>query len=207
MNVAQARRALSRERAERIVDSAIELAQAGGFENVRLRDVAANAGVALGTLYRHFHSKEDLLVAALEREIDGLERRLGWEPPTGATSLERVRALFKVVTRELCRRPKFARAVLRAAASGDHALAEKVASFHDRMVAVIIEALCGHAADGAEPSAHESEIATLLQHVWFSSLVGWSGGLRLEDSVVESVCSAAALVLADEAGDFARTRR
>ena len=38
------------ERAQRIVDTAIELAERGGFEAVRLRDVAADAGVALGTL-------------------------------------------------------------------------------------------------------------------------------------------------------------
>ena len=37
-------------RAQRIVETAIELAEKGGFEAVRLRDVAADAGVALGTL-------------------------------------------------------------------------------------------------------------------------------------------------------------
>ena len=41
--------------------AAIELAERGGFEGVRLRDVAAHADVALGTLYRRFRSKEDLL--------------------------------------------------------------------------------------------------------------------------------------------------
>ena len=64
------------ERARRIVDSAVELAEEGGFEGVRLRDVASHAGVALGTLYRRFRSKEDLLIAALERETRDLERRL-----------------------------------------------------------------------------------------------------------------------------------
>ena len=59
------------ERARRIVDSAVELAEQGGFEAVRLRDVAAHAGVALGTLYRRFRSKEDLLVAArLDAEVE-----------------------------------------------------------------------------------------------------------------------------------------
>ena len=40
------------ERARRIIETTIELAEQGGFEAVRLRDVAAHAGVALGTLYR-----------------------------------------------------------------------------------------------------------------------------------------------------------
>ncbi len=57
------------ERSRRIVESAVELAEKGGFEAVRLRDVASHAGVALGTLYRRFRSKEDLLLAALELQI------------------------------------------------------------------------------------------------------------------------------------------
>ena len=59
---------LLEERARRIIETTIELAEQGGFEAVRLRDVAAHARVAMGTLYRRFHSKEDLLVAALELE-------------------------------------------------------------------------------------------------------------------------------------------
>ena len=35
------------ERSRRIVETAVELAEQGGFEAVRLRDVAAHAGVAL----------------------------------------------------------------------------------------------------------------------------------------------------------------
>ena len=37
-----------------------------------INDVADQAGVALGTLYRRFRSKEDLLVAALEQEAEEL---------------------------------------------------------------------------------------------------------------------------------------
>ena len=58
------------ERTRRIVETAVELAESGGFEAVRMRDVAAHAGVALGTFYKRFRSKEDLLVAALEMESD-----------------------------------------------------------------------------------------------------------------------------------------
>jgi AcrR family transcriptional regulator len=73
------------ERARRIVESAVELAEKGGFEAVRLRDVAAHAGVALGTLYRRFRSKEDLLLAALEQEIADHQQRLMQRPPKGDT--------------------------------------------------------------------------------------------------------------------------
>ena len=47
-------------RMRRIVDAAVELAEQGGFEAVRLRDVAERSDVALGTLYKYFRSKEDI---------------------------------------------------------------------------------------------------------------------------------------------------
>jgi AcrR family transcriptional regulator len=41
-------------------------------EEVRLSAIAREAGVGQGTLYRHFPTREDLLAAAYEREVDEL---------------------------------------------------------------------------------------------------------------------------------------
>ena len=53
------------DRARRIIDTAIELAERDGYAAVRLREVAARAEVALGTVYKRFASKEEILVAAM----------------------------------------------------------------------------------------------------------------------------------------------
>ena len=87
------------ERTRRIVTSAVELAEEGGFEAVRMRDVAAHAGVALGTFYKRFRSKEDLLIAALELETTRLGKKIGGKPPQGATRLERITGFFNTATR------------------------------------------------------------------------------------------------------------
>lgn len=183
-----------RERVARIVETAVDLAEQGGFENVRLREVAAASGVALGTLYRHFRSKEDLLLAALAREMAELERRMQERPIAGAEPLERVTQFFRVATRAFCRRPNLARAALRAVASGDHELTEKVSRFHDNLVALTVDALRGDLAR-AGASAREDAIADVLQNVWFSALVGWGGGLHGQNVVVDKVRAAAELVL------------
>ena len=47
-------------------------------------DVAQDAGVALGTLYRRFRSKEDLLIAALAVETGNLEKRFAQRGVRGA---------------------------------------------------------------------------------------------------------------------------
>jgi AcrR family transcriptional regulator len=190
------------ERARRIVESAVELAEKGGFEAVRLRDVAAHAGVALGTLYRRFHSKEDLLIAALEQEIIDHRQRLIQRPPKGSTRLDRVTSFFQGATRALCRRPNLARAMIRAVATGDPELTQKMALFHARVGELVTMALRGDSVPGAgaPPSEEERVLARSLQMVWFATLVGWSGGLHGQAGIVEQTRAAAELMLGDAGG-------
>ncbi len=188
------------ERSRRIVETAVELAEEGGFEAVRLREVASHAGVALGTLYRRFRSKEDLLVAALELETQDLERRMLQKPARGADELERVGAFFATATRGLLRRPNLARALLRSIASGDPELSRRVSQFHTNMEILIVAALRGSAAGleegGASPPTEtEMAIADTLEQVWFALLVGWSGGQHGQAAVVDKMRVSTELVL------------
>ena len=185
------------ERSRRIVETVVELAEKGGFEAVRLRDVAAHAGVALGTLYRRFRSKEDLLLAALELEIRDHEQLLERRPPRGETPLERLTSFFQTMTRALCRRPNLARALVRAVASGEPELTQKVAAFHTRIEDLITDVLrgCGASASPQTPTDDERTLAYTLQLVWFASLVGWAGGLHGQAAIVDQTRKAAELML------------
>jgi AcrR family transcriptional regulator len=180
-------------RLRRIVDAASKLAETGGFEAVRLRDVAEASGVALGTLYRYFRSKEDILVFLLAEELDSLERALRERPPHGASSRQRVGAVFALTTRALTNRPHFARALLRAVASGEPETTVKVAAFHLRMGRLVLDALRGDAPE----TERLRKAAIILQQVWFASLVGWTGGLHDPKAVLAQVDEAAALLLGD----------
>jgi AcrR family transcriptional regulator len=184
------------ERARRIVETAVELAEKGGFEAVRLRDVAACAGVALGTLYRHFRSKEDLLAAALAEQVAQLEAYMTAHPAKGDTPIDRITSFFKTATAGICRRPMLAQAILRASASCQPELAEKVARFHGRMMAMIARALRGSDGDRNGADARDERIGSVLEQVWFAALVGWGGGLHDQGAVIEHVRTAAALMLA-----------
>ena len=187
------------DREKRIVATAVALAEAGGFEAVRLRDVAAHAGVALGTLYRHFRGKDDLLVAALAGEAEALAARMAKTPAAGDTALERVTDYFDAATRTLCRKPKLARAVLRAASSDDPELAGKIRAFHVVAGNMLIASLRGDpAATLADAGELEVRVCTALQQVWFAAMIGWMSGLHKQAEVVEQVRNAASLI------DFAR---
>jgi AcrR family transcriptional regulator len=194
------------EKRSRILETAIELAEKGGFDNVRLRDVAAQADVALGTLYKRFPSKESILVAALELEAEKLEKRLTKKPFEAETSLERVLEFFDQVSRTLFRKPNLGRAVLRALTSGDEDLTEQVASFHQRMTNMIVAALRGSliTAIYPEPSNDELMVAFIMQQQWFAALVGWMGGLISKPMVIDQLRITLTVVLRGLSRDIAR---
>ncbi|HEU4430525.1 MAG TPA: TetR family transcriptional regulator [Myxococcota bacterium] len=191
-------------RVRRIVDAAIALAESGGFEGVRLRDVADASGVALGTLYKYFRSKEDVLLFAVNEDSAQLLRVVAERPPRSPRAEERLVELFARATRGLTRRPNFARAALRAVAASDASSAVQQAAFHLRMTRMVVAALRDEAPDVAtplsEPSGTERErrIALVLQNVWFASLVGWSSGLHPIGTVTQRVREAVELVLHGE---------
>jgi AcrR family transcriptional regulator len=185
------------EKRSRILETAIELAEKGGFDNVRLRDVAAQAEVALGTLYKRFPSKESILIAALELEAEKLEKKMSKKPSEGNTPIERVLDFFDNVSRTLFRKPNLGRAVLRALTSGDEELTGQVASFHQRMTNMIVAAMRGSLITSIvpEPSNSELMVAFIMQQQWFAALVGWMGGLINKPMVLDQLRITLSLVL------------
>jgi AcrR family transcriptional regulator len=179
-----------------IVDAAVSLAEHGGFEAVRLRDVAEASGVSLGTLYKYFRSKEDILLFAVHEEGEKLEVALQTRPARGASAAERLGDFFARATRGFTRRPNLARAVIRSIAVGEADLAVKVAAFHLRMERLIVTALRGAApTSGYRAGSREAAIANTLNRVWFASLVGWAGGLHTTREVGECMREALSLLL------------
>lgn len=190
-------------RIRRIVEATIALAEKGGFDGVRLRDVAEAADVSLGTLYKYFHSKEDVLLLVVNEEAVGLERVLAERPPVGGKPADRLVELFARATRGLTRRPDLARAVLRAVASSGADTAIQQAGFHLRVSRIVIAVLRGEAVAVDRPlSEHvgterEQRIALVLEHVWYASLLGWANGLHPVRRVTETMRSTVDLLLED----------
>ncbi len=188
-------------RMRRVVDAAVRLAEKGGFEGVRLRDVAEHSGVALGTLYKYFHSKEDILLFALNEELERVEQALAERPASGRTPLARVTDFFRRATEAFLGNPQLGRAVLRAMAGGDAETAVRIAGAQLRVARLVVAALHGETPDLA--AAREAElgdererrIALTLQYVWFAALVGWSVGIHPESAVIHHVRTAAELIL------------
>ena len=119
-------------RRQRVLVSALELAADGGYEAVQMRDVATTAGVALGTIYRYFPSKDALLAAAMVEWMEDLERRVSQRGPRGDTTAERVYDVLRRAVSTMERQPQLAEAVITALTSDDAGRGQGVDLHHRR---------------------------------------------------------------------------
>ena len=83
------------DRREQLVDTAIALFTEHGFHATGINRILDDSGVAKKTLYRHFRSKEELILAAL-RKYDGLFRNrfMAQVESVAVTPHERLLAIF-----------------------------------------------------------------------------------------------------------------
>jgi len=159
-------------RRQRVLVAALQLGAEGGYDAVQMRDVAATAEVALGTIYRYFPSKDALLAAAMVEWMEDLERRVTQRPPRGATTSDRVYDVLRRAVGTMERQPRLAEAVITALISDDREAGGASAATTDVMLRVLLRAF----PEGVDTQT-EAAIAKVLGHVWFSCLVAWRNGL------------------------------
>lgn len=91
---------------QRLLEAAREVVEEGGYAAASVLAVADRAGVAAGTLYRHFPSKEDLFVelfrSVCDRELE--EMRAAARAPGSATA--RLVGVLTTFARRALRRPR-----------------------------------------------------------------------------------------------------
>jgi AcrR family transcriptional regulator len=176
-------------RRARMVAAAVELAVNGGYEAVQMRDVAARAEVALGTLYRHYPSKDHLLLAALAEQADGLRERMAQRPPDGADAATRTADVLQRATRALARRPDLTAALVIALTSPEGDTAS-----YKHEVETILRAIITTAVAGANITDPDGVVRT-LGYVWLAVLSAWVGGTLDTDQMDRDLTTAARLLL------------
>lgn len=178
-------------RRQRVIDAAMKLAAEGGYDAVQMRDVAREAGVALGTIYRYFASKDHLLAACQVEFARAEQHKLERQPPRGDTPADRVVDVLRRATRAQERQPQLTAAMVTAISSPDPA----VSGCQREVTAVMAGVLAGPMRD-VDPKLRPG-IVRALSHVWFSALLGWVNGWTNVGAVGEELESAARLLLRD----------
>jgi TetR/AcrR family fatty acid metabolism transcriptional regulator len=81
---------------ERILDAAVRVFARKGFHRARVSEVARAAGVADGTIYLYFKSKDALLVSLFEDRVERLLAFLEAELPRAASASEKLRRVIEL---------------------------------------------------------------------------------------------------------------
>ncbi|MFD0903149.1 TetR family transcriptional regulator [Actinomadura sediminis] len=182
------------QRRKRIVQAAAALASRGGIDAMQMRTVAERAGVALGTLYRYFPSKDDLVVAVVGEEIELLERSIERRPPRAGTSPQRAVEALMRATRGLMREPELAAALIRSLL-----LSDVQTDFSDRMTGLLLRAAVGPESAASDSGADDSRrvMARALTAVWTMEMIEMLRGQAGAEEIQARLEIAAARLLGD----------
>jgi AcrR family transcriptional regulator len=100
---------------ERLLNAAQELIEEGGYGAATVAAVADRTGLAAGTLYRHFASKEELFVEVFRTVCDGEVRAMGAAAeamPGDRPCVERLTTVLATFADRALRRPRLAWALI-----------------------------------------------------------------------------------------------
>jgi TetR/AcrR family transcriptional regulator, cholesterol catabolism regulator len=175
------------DRRRRVLDAVIELVSQGRLEDMSMKDVAERSGVALGTIYRYFSSKDHVAAAALAAWAQSLDGRTPvGAPADGDSPADRLVAIL--------REPNFARLLMLAATSSDPFASECYREMGDEVFATLGSALADLDAD------ERRRVLDVVGAVLYASLVEWVSDRKHIGQVHAAVESAAHLVLAGYEG-------
>lgn len=85
------------ERERLIVQAAAEMLVERGYHDMAIDEIAARVGISKGTVYLHFASKEDLVLALLDRGMRDFVQRLSQVLDAPGSPREKLRRIFERV--------------------------------------------------------------------------------------------------------------
>lgn len=157
---------------ERLLGAARELIEDGGYAAASVVAIAERAGLAAGTLYRHFGSKEELFVelfrSVCDREVEAM--RSAAAAASGASHVEQLEIVFATFAERALRRRRLAWALL--AEPVDPLVDAERLAYRERYVALVAEVLVGGIAAGELPEQDVYLTAAALVGGCGEALVG-----------------------------------
>lgn len=178
-----------RARRLRVLHAVLEMIAEGGADDMQMRELAERSGVALGTVYRYFSSKDHVVGAALVEWAGELDQRMARRPPAGATMEDRLRAVLRAGVRAFQREPEFARVMIRAGSSDDPHAGDCYRRMGDTVQAVMARAL------DELPESDRAKVLAVVGAVWYVALREWVNGRAGIDEVYRRLDDACEVTL------------
>lgn len=176
-----------RARVARILRAAARHGAAHGLERVQMARVAAEAEVALATLYRYFPSKAALFVGVLRAQVDQAAAEVRPERPGDPGG--DVAELLVELGAELLARPLLAHAML---ASNNHLVSEPGAAVTDSFTGLLLRRA------GVEtPTERQRRLVRIVERAWYGIVISALNGATTRQDAEEDTRLLCRLVLAD----------
>ncbi|WP_029110835.1 TetR family transcriptional regulator [Mycobacterium sp. URHD0025] len=155
------------DRRDRIVDAAMSLATQG-YDSCQIRSVATAAGVAAGTVYQYFPSKDDLLLACFHEWLWDFETET-YCVTGDPDPFQRLLRAALTLTDRLCSSPRFAEAMIRPYLYADGTAAIQADLVRRQTVRIFVESV-----GGATSAPQEIGAAEILSDVWMTNIAAFA---------------------------------
>ncbi|WP_417502220.1 TetR/AcrR family transcriptional regulator [Marinobacter sp.] len=155
---------------QRIAECTYQCVAEGGFRNAKITRIAQLAGVATGSIYRHFESKEDLFAeifrVATQREIDKVVQALA----TPGSAIERLEKALQQFAERALKGPVMAWSLI--AEPVDPKVEEERLAYRKAYADLFEQAIREGIKEGCIPDQNARQSSTCLVGAIAESLVG-----------------------------------
>jgi len=200
-------------RRDELLNIALDLCREHGFDAMNVEQVTQAAGVAKGTFYHYFASKDEMLEQLVSRFGETLFDHLSAATSTVGTGADRIKALMQAAGSYKVQQADIAYATF-LYADGNLALRHRLyGAWRDRAREVLLPVIREGAADGSLSVAHPDAATDIVLLLWFEAADRlWERALaatNVDDFVeimlagAESIYQAQERVLGVPAGTFA----
>ena len=158
---------------ERLLRSAREVIEDSGYGAASVAAIAERAGVAAGTLYRHFPSKEELFVDVFRSVCADEERAMQAAAaalPKGASAVDRLEAVLSTFANRALKNPRLAWALI--AEPVDQLVDAERSTYRERYAGLVGEVLRAAISAGEIPPQNVEFTAAAVVGGCGEALVG-----------------------------------
>jgi AcrR family transcriptional regulator len=185
-------------RRERVIKAGLGLLERRDYDQIQVKDVAEEAGVALGTVYHYFSSKEHLFAEVLVKWAATLRTSITRRPLVGESPQQKLTEALHRSVRAFQHQPQLARLVASLELSTDPLAAEILDRLDVITTSVYLELLDDLPIDLAR------RVVRTADAVFDSLLRSWSAGRLPVADLYDYLTEAVALIFCTEYVDELR---
>ncbi|HTX08757.1 MAG TPA: TetR/AcrR family transcriptional regulator [Solirubrobacteraceae bacterium] len=171
---------------ERLLAAARELIEEGGYGSASVAAIADRAGVASGTVYRHFASKAELFLEVFRAVCTGEERAMrAAAEQAGPAAVDRLEAVLATFARRALQNRRLAWALL--AEPVDPLVDAERLAYRERYASLVADELGAAIEAGEIPAQDVAFTAAALVGGCGEALVGPLSSVGGSDQVVDAI--------------------